>query len=257
MLRVAAIVCLVFLVVTSSADAETPLLEVSQQTAPFGTTQVVVSVVGTPLHFFAVGRSTANSGLVVGGLPLQLGTDASLAGSGQLDAQGLGSFALSLSPGPSTVHLQGFTAADTGFGGFVTSPGKTVTVLAAAPTAAPPPPRLFSGGGFSVLGASQTFAALQGSGTSGPPGGFQLVPAVCVAQSLQGRSAPALGVGDFVTVTLTVEGADTLACTINAGDTTCDSGAATQSIAAGAVAGIRVDSSTVGLVRVTYGFVCP
>jgi hypothetical protein len=166
LLKVAAIVSLVFLVFTESADAQTPLLEVSQQTAPFGTSQVVVSVVGQPLQFFAVGRSSANSGLVVGGLPLQLGTDATLGGSGQLDAHGLGSFVLSLSPGPSTVHLQGFTAPDAGFGGFVMSPGKTVTVLAAAPGAPVVPPQSF-GGGVSAGGTITFFGGVTGAGGSG------------------------------------------------------------------------------------------
>ncbi|MGH7266198.1 MAG: hypothetical protein ACREMB_15330 [Candidatus Rokuibacteriota bacterium] len=88
MLRVAAATCLVVLLVAARAEAQGPPLELNQQTVPFGTTQVVVTVVGTPFHFFAVGQSSANSGLVVNGIPLRLGTDASLAGSGSSMGRG-------------------------------------------------------------------------------------------------------------------------------------------------------------------------
>ena len=59
-----------------------------------------------------------------------------------------------------------------------------------------------------------------------------------------------------MTVTLIVEGTDTLACTVGAGSATCNSAGATQVIAAGSLAGFRVNSDTAGIVFVSFGFVC-
>ena len=165
---------------------------------------------------------------------------------------------LPVSPGPSTVHLQGFTAPGAGFGGFVTTPGKTVTVLAAAPTVPPATPQIFTGE-VSAGGSAIFFGAVTGVGGASPTEALAqtLMPRDCVAQDLQVSTTPALAGGESIVITLRVNGADTtVTCTVPAGGAVCNSGTATQALTAGTIVGMRVDFVTAGTTSVRYGLNC-
>src|SRR5262249_42177849 len=95
-----------------------------------GTLTVLVTVRGDAHQFYAVAWSLSGSGLIVNDVPLQLGLDAQLAGSGQLDADGVATFAFALPTSPEgKIYLQGATSANPDFLTFTLTPGKVVTDL--------------------------------------------------------------------------------------------------------------------------------
>lgn len=118
----------------------------------------------------------------------------------------MGGFALNLAPGPSTVHLQGFTSPDPGFGGFAPTSGKTVSVLGGGASGG----RLVIGGPLTGgPGSTTVFGTVMGANPSGSLAN-SLMPDDCPAQSLQGRTNRILAASETATVTLIVDGTDTL-----------------------------------------------
>lgn len=114
------------LIAPGSASAAAPLLELSESVVAEGDA-VRVTVQGEPGDFYAVGVSLGVTGLVLRGVALELGADAQVAASGQLDGQGRASFTFTpVFGGDGKIHLQGVTAPTAGFEAPAATPGKTV-----------------------------------------------------------------------------------------------------------------------------------
>ncbi|MGH7265999.1 MAG: hypothetical protein ACREMB_14315 [Candidatus Rokuibacteriota bacterium] len=165
------------------AAAQPPLLELSRQVVLPGT-NITITVLGPPLHFFGVAISSTNSGLSGGGFDFELGPEFTVIGSGQLDADGRATFPFPVPPTPSPLFVQGATSPDPEFNVFVPTAGKAITVGG----------RLFSGNTQSVS-SSPGFAGVDSTGLSA--GGSQahhlvssLIARECLAASLHAKVEP-------------------------------------------------------------------
>jgi hypothetical protein len=124
-------VVLVALGLAAEAVATGPALDVADSVVEPGDS-IDVTVLGTPGHAYALATSPTNRGLVVQGWPLQLGADAVVVATGQLDAQGRALVVLQPSfGGGSKLYLQAVTAPTAEFGGVVPTPGKRLQNLVA------------------------------------------------------------------------------------------------------------------------------
>jgi hypothetical protein len=83
------------------------------------------------------------------------------------------------------------------------------------------------------------------------------MPIACAAQELRVRTNRSVAPGEFAAVTLVVNGADTLTCTVAVASAACDSGAATTAIPAGALVAMRLDSVIpAGSIFAFHSFLC-
>lgn len=107
-----------------------PGLEVNERIVgvEFDSGSLLVTVRGEPGHFFAVGWSQSGSGLVIQDVPFQLGTDVQVAGLGQLDAQGVGTFTFAPpADGKGKVYFQAIVSPTYDFTQWTQTPGKVIT----------------------------------------------------------------------------------------------------------------------------------
>jgi hypothetical protein len=244
MIRIAGLIALAVLTLAGPAAAQPPLLELSQQVVPPGAT-VTVTVIGPPFHFFGVAASSGNAGLGGG---FELGPDFTVIGQGQLDADGRAVFSLAVPSSPSQFYVQGATSPDPGFAVYVPTPARTITL-----------------GGLVFTG--NITASGSGTGFAGVSGGFpsliehqaqSVMPRGCEATGLRASVAPPLGPGQQVLVRLRVNGVvDALPCTLTAAAGVCDSGAATQPIAAGDRVAVGATFTAAAMqTTVQFGFLC-
>jgi hypothetical protein len=118
---------------------------------------------------------------------------------------------------------------------------------------------LFTGGSLSNVGSpSIMFGPVMGGGANfGIPEPVQsLIPTACLAHELRVKTSRTVAFGEFVAITLLVDGAPTLSCAVAVGGAACNSGTATTPIPADAIVVMKGDFIVSGGVRAQYGFVC-
>ncbi len=161
------------------AAAGVPGLEVNERLLAerFGGGTFLVTVRGEPGHSYVVGWSRSGSGFTYQGVPAQLGPDVQVAGSGQLDAQGVATFAFSPpGGGAGKVYLQGATSPTPDFAAFTPTPGKVVTqfveLAQTLGVTGPPGPTGATGpaGPTGATGPAGPTGATGPAGPAGPPG---------------------------------------------------------------------------------------
>ena len=188
MRRQPAVLAFLFLVCLAGRAWAQPTLTVAPLDVQPGD-HVTVTVTGTPGQVWAVGGSYFGTGFVLAGVPLGLGPDAVVLGSGILDGSGAASFSFTPPPAGLTTlfYVQAVTAADASF----TNPQASGSVTlrpAGVFTNTPVFPQGLSAGGARIQGVGAPSAASDaankayvdtaiegaggdGGGASGPAGG--------------------------------------------------------------------------------------